>query len=124
MSLKVLVVDDNRDAANSAAELLKQVECEVRVCFDGATALDEAANFHPDVCVLDLTMPRMDGTELAERLMEQEQQHPPKMVALTGRWDINSSHQTKNAGFTHHLVKPVEPNLFVEAVTGRKLDDF
>ena len=120
MSLKVLIVDDNHDAADSTAKLLELAECDVRVCYDGPSAIVEARDFRPDVCVLDLTMPRMEGTELAERLTKQSSQ-PLKMIALTGRWDIDSSHKTQNAGFAKHLVKPVEPNQLVETVTGTKL---
>jgi CheY-like chemotaxis protein len=120
MTLKVLVVDDNQDAAFSAAELLEIAECEVRVCHDGPSAIVEARDFCPDVCVLDLTMPRMDGIELAERLRKQAS-HRLRIIALTGRWDITSSHQTRNSGFDEHLVKPIEAKHFIESVTGQKL---
>lgn len=120
MSLKVLVVDDNQDAADSTAKLLELAECDVRVCYDGPSAIVEARDFHPDVCVLDIAMPRMDGTELAERLNEQASE-PVKLIALTARWDIETSHKTQKAGFAEHLVKPVEPNHLVEVVTGKKL---
>jgi two-component system, OmpR family, response regulator len=119
MTLKVLVVDDNQDAAFSAAELLENAQCEVRVYHDGPTAIVEARDFCPDVCVLDLTMPRMDGAELAERLLEQAG-NPLRIIALTGRWDITSTHQTRNAGFEEHLVKPVDPDHFIKTVTGKK----
>jgi two-component system, OmpR family, response regulator len=120
MTLKVLVVDDNQDTAFSAAELLELAGCEVRVCNDGPSAIVEARDFCPDVCVLDLTMPRMDGAELATRLTKQASQ-PLRIIAFTGRWDITSAHQTRNAGFTDHIVKPADPIHFVEVVTGRKL---
>ena len=120
MSLKVLVVDDNQDAAWSAAMILDLAGCETRTCLDGPTALAAARDFHPDVCVLDLTMPGMDGTELARELSRQQADRPPRLIALTGRWDVTASHQTRNAGFERHLVKPADPEEFVEAVTGQK----
>ena len=113
--LKVLCVDDSRDNARSVADLLALSGCDARACYDGPSALREAAAFRPDVCVLDLTMPGMGGVELAGLLREQAD-HPVRLIALTGQWDINSSHQTHNAGFERHLVKPAAPDALVEAV--------
>ncbi|HYH64595.1 MAG TPA: response regulator [Urbifossiella sp.] len=118
--LKVLVVDDNPDAAQSAADLLALAGCDTRACSSGASALREAAEFDPDVAVLDLSMPGMGGVELGTRLQEQAA-HPVRLVAHTGRWDINASHQTHNAGFERHLVKPADPHTLIAAVTGRDL---
>jgi CheY-like chemotaxis protein len=115
--LKVLCVDDSPEAAQTAAYLLEQAGCAVRVCHGGPEALAEAEHFRPDVCVIDLAMPGMEGDELAVRL--QERAGPVRCVALTGYWDIGSQHRTSNAGFADHLVKPVEPERLVEAVTGR-----
>jgi len=121
--LKVLCVDDNRDAAWSSARLLELAGCEVRVCDDGPSALTAAQEFRPDVCVLDLKMPGMSGEELARRLQEQAGDHPLRCVALTGLWDIDSQHRTNNAGFDQHLVKPTDPERLVEAVLGCKMAD-
>jgi two-component system, OmpR family, response regulator len=121
--LKVLCVDDNRDAARSIGQVLELAGCEVRVCHDGASALAAAREFRPDVCVLDLKMPGMSGEELALRLQEQAGEHPPRCVALTGLWDIDAQHRTNNAGFDEHLVKPADPERLVEAVLGCKLAD-
>jgi CheY-like chemotaxis protein len=115
--LKVLCVDDNPDAARSAADLLALSGCDARACYDGPSALREAAAFGPDVCVLDLAMPGMGGVELAGRLRERAGR-PVRLIALTGQWDIVSSHRTHNAGFERHLVKPASPAALVEAVRG------
>jgi CheY-like chemotaxis protein len=120
MNLKILVVDDNEDVADSTARLLEFADCDVRVSYDGPSAVVEAREFRPDVCLLDLNMPRMEGSELAQRLLKQAT-HPMRMIALTGRWDIAASHEIHNAGFDRHLIKPVDPNELVEAVTGKKL---
>jgi CheY-like chemotaxis protein len=117
--LRVLCVDDNREAAFSSGRLLEQAGCEVQVCHDGPSALAAAETFRPDVCVLDLKMPGMSGEELAQRLQEQAGERPLRCVALTGMWDINAQHRTNNAGFEHHLVKPAESERLVEAVLGR-----
>jgi CheY-like chemotaxis protein len=117
-TVKVLCVDDNRDAARCVGQLLEQAGCEVRVCYDGATALAVADEFQPDVCVLDLKMPGMSGEELAARLIERRKDRPPRCVALTGLWDIDAQHRSHNAGFHEHLVKPVEAERLVEIVRG------
>jgi CheY-like chemotaxis protein len=116
-TLRVLCVDDNRESARSTALVLEQAGFEVRVCHDGPTALSVAERFRPDVCLIDLAMPGMDGDELAARLRERGGDRPVRCVALTGRWDIEAQHRTGNAGFEEHLVKPVEPARLVEAVT-------
>jgi CheY-like chemotaxis protein len=116
---RVLCVDDHRETAGSVALLLEQAGCEVRVCLDASTALAEARAFQPDVCVIDLMLPGMDGTELAVRLQEQAGGRPLRCIALTGLWDIASQHRTHNVGFEEHLVKPVEPERLVQVVTGR-----
>jgi CheY-like chemotaxis protein len=117
--LRVLCVDDNPDAAQSAADLLALAGCDTRACSSGASALRAAAEFDPDVAVLDLAMPGMDGIELGKRLQESAA-HPVRLVAVTGQWDIGASHRTNNAGFDRHLVKPADPHTLVEAVTGRE----
>ena len=118
--LKVLCVDDNPDTAQSAADLLALAGCDTRACSGATSALREAVEFDPDVAVLDLGMPGMDGIELAKRLREQAG-HPVRLVALTGQWDIDSTHRTNNAGFDRHLVKPADPHVLVQAVTGQEL---
>jgi DNA-binding response OmpR family regulator len=118
MTIKVLMVDDNQDAAFSTAELLEQNGCEVLVCNDVYSAIIEAVDFCPDVCVLDLAMPRMD--ELAERLVNQAD-YPMRIIALTGLWDITSIHRNRNAGFHEVMVKPVDPKHLIEIITDRNL---
>jgi two-component system, OmpR family, response regulator len=75
-----------------------------------------AEQFHPDVCIIDLTMPGMSGDELATRLRSREAGKPPRCIALTGSWDITSQHKTHNAGFEQHLVKPVDPERLIQAI--------
>jgi CheY-like chemotaxis protein len=115
---KVLCVDDHPETARCTAQLLEQAGCEVRICHDGPAALALAEQFDPDVCVLDLTMPGMQGDELATRLRQRAGVPPVRCIALTGHWDIGSQHRTHNVGFEQHLVKPVEPRCLVAAVLG------
>ncbi len=117
-AIKVLCVDDNADVANSTGELLSLSGFTVQVHHDGASALAAARAFAPTVCVIDLNMPGMDGFELAARITAEAGANPPRLVAQTAMWDIQTQHKTRNAGFVAHLVKPVEPKRLLEIVTG------
>jgi CheY-like chemotaxis protein len=115
-ALRVLCVDDYRDSADTLGALLRIYGCEVKVCYDGPTALSEAETFHPDVCVLDLTMPGMDGCEVA-RLLRQRQLNPePRFVAVTALGGEEARRRTAAAGFDFHLVKPVDPDELANVV--------
>ena len=118
-AIKVLCVDDNADSAETVAEMLRMEGCEVRVCLDGPSALAVAEEFGPDVCVIDLTMPGMDGAHLAKHLREWVLGKQVRLIALTGRWDIDAQHLTRNTGFDDHFVKPADPDRLIAAVTGR-----
>src|SRR5439155_22295325 len=107
--LRVLCVDDNRDAADSEATLLRIVGFDGRACYDGSSALAAAAEFAPDVYLLDLNMPGMTGDELAARLREQAAGRPVLLVAVTAMSNDDSHRRTAAAGFDLHLVKPVDP---------------
>src|SRR5437763_766914 len=116
--LKVLCVDDEPQAADAAALVLRRAGCDARACHGGPPALAAAELFRPDVCLLDLAMPGMDGGELARQLLGRASGRPVRLVALTGLWDGEARRRTRDAGFAAHLVKPVEPGRLVEAVTG------
>lgn len=115
---RVLCVDDNQDSAVSTAELLELSGFETRAFHDGPAALAAVAEFRPDVCVLDLTMPGMDGLELAGRIREVS--GGVRLVALTALWDVTTRHRTRNAGFDDHVVKPVSRDRLLEAVRGTR----
>jgi signal transduction histidine kinase/response regulator RpfG family c-di-GMP phosphodiesterase len=106
---RVLVVDDNRDAAESLALLLRLDGHDVRVAHDGPAALEAAAAFGPEVVLLDIGLPRMSGHEVAARLLQQP--HPGRclLVAMTGYGQDEDRRRSHEAGFHHHLVKPVDP---------------
>ncbi len=105
--LKIQLVDDNRDAAQTLAMLLELDGHHVGVSYDGQTTLALAAQQCPDVYVLDIGLPDMDGTELAQRLRAQPQHEHVVMVALTGYGQASDRSRSLAAGFSHHLVKPV-----------------
>lgn len=105
---RLLVVDDNRDAAVSLATLLRLKGHEVRVAHDGPSALVTACAFRPRMVFLDIGMPQMDGYEVARRMRQQSGAEPIVLAALTGWGQEEDRRRTLAAGFDHHLVKPPE----------------
>lgn len=108
---RLLVVDDNQDAAVSLAMLLRLQGHEVRVANDGPTALEIAAAIRPDAVFLDIGMPVMDGYEVARRLRSTPGLERTVLVALTGWGQPEDRRRTAVGGFDHHLVKPPDPEL-------------
>jgi PAS domain S-box-containing protein len=107
---RVLVVDDNVDAAEMLAELLKLDGHEVRTATSGPDALEAVAGFVPHVALLDIGLPGMNGFELARRLRAQPGLTGLTLVAVTGWGQREDREQSKEAGFDHHLTKPVDPD--------------
>ena len=106
--LRVLVADDNVDAANSLGMVLEALGAAPCVVHDGAAALRAADSFDPDVLLLDIGMPGMDGYEVARRLRAEPRFRDLLLVAVSGWSDIRDVHRTREAGFDHHLAKPVD----------------
>jgi len=106
LAQRVLIVDDNRDAAESLAMLIEVLGCEAEVCFDGMAALAAVDRFRPDLVLLDLTMPGMSGFEVARALRAQGAR--TRVLALSGRGDDECRQQADDAGFDGHLLKPVD----------------
>ncbi len=106
---RVLVVDDNTDAADSLASLLELTGHETRVAYDGLEALQAAAAFKPDVALLDIGLPKLSGYEVARRIREQRWSKGMVLVALTGWGQDHDRQKSKEAGFDEHLIKPVDP---------------
>ncbi len=107
---RVLVVDDNVDAAVSLGMLLKLAGQEVRVAYDGPAALRQATDFRPHLVLLDIGMPGMDGYEVCRRLRRESGLERTTVVALTGWGQDEDRRRSHEAGFDHHIVKPVEPS--------------
>jgi PAS domain S-box-containing protein len=108
---RILVVDDNVDAAESLSRLLRLQAHEVRVAFDGLAALAAARDMKPDVVLLDIGLPKMDGIEVAKSLRAHGDGPRPLLVAMTGFGQAEDRARTAAAGFDHHLTKPVDPKL-------------
>ncbi len=105
---RVLVVDDNRDAAESLGLLLKLLGAEVRVVNDGPSALEILPSYRATVVLLDIGMPGMDGYEVARRIREQPESRDLMLIALTGWGQEEDRRRTSQAGFDHHLIKPAD----------------
>jgi CheY-like chemotaxis protein len=105
---KILVVDDNMDAADSLSEALQLLGHVVQVAYDGPSALRVAQAFRPDLALLDIGLPAMDGYELGQQLRVSLSGTPLKLVALTGYSQDTDRRRTTDAGFDRHLVKPVD----------------
>jgi signal transduction histidine kinase len=107
-SKRILVVDDNQDAANSLGSLLRILGADVRVVHDGKAALEAFEVFHPRVTLLDLGMPGMDGYEVARRIRARADSRKAALIALTGWGQEQDRRRTEEAGFDYHLTKPVD----------------
>ena len=105
---RVLIVDDNHDAAESLAMLVEVLGYEAHVCFDGSAALAAVDDWAPDLVLLDLTMPGLSGFDVARRLRARPTRLRARLVALSGRAEDEYRRQSQDAGFDAHLVKPVD----------------
>jgi len=111
VSRRVLVVDDNRDSAESLALLLRLSGHLVETAHDGAEALDAAERFQPDAILLDLGMPRLSGYEVCERIRARPWGQSILMIAQTGWGQAQDRARTLEAGFDAHLTKPIDPDV-------------
>jgi CheY-like chemotaxis protein len=116
--LRVLVVDDNVDAAATLASLLETEGHQVRRAHDGPGALAAADAFLPDAVVLDLGLPGMDGYEVARRLRSKTEDRKPLLVAVSGYGRDEDRRRSRQAGFDHHLIKPTELSALRSALAG------
>jgi CheY-like chemotaxis protein len=108
-SRRILVADDNRDAAESLGALLELEGHEVTLAYDGADALLAYERVRPQICLLDIGMPNRTGNEVAAEIRSREDGRLPTLVAITGWGQDTDRNQALAAGFDHHLTKPVDP---------------
>ena len=113
---RVLVADDNIDAADTVVMLLEALGCEVRAVYDGASAVREAQAFQPDLVLLDLGMPGVSGHTACRQIRAESWGASLVIAALTGWGQEDDRRQTASAGFDHHLIKPVEPDVLIQLV--------
>jgi PAS domain S-box-containing protein len=120
-SLRILVVDDNIDSAITMAALLSLQGHDVRTAHDGAQAMDEVNRFQPDVAILDIGMPKMNGYTVARGIRERMGEAQPLLIAVTGWGQEEDRHRSTAAGFDHHLVKPVDPAVLISLLGARSV---
>lgn len=113
---RILLVDDNVDAADALAELLRSYGHSVKTAYDPTAALEEAARFRPAISVLDIGLPVMDGYELARQLRARAADWQCVLVALTGYGQNADRERSRAAGFDHHFVKPLRPADLLEVI--------
>ena len=113
---RILVVDDNKDSAESMARLLKMLSHETRTAYDGPSALSAVESFQPDVVLLDIGLPGMDGFEVARRL----RLRPDKLliIALTGYGSDEDRRRSQETGIDHHLTKPARLDVLQSLLAG------
>jgi CheY-like chemotaxis protein/two-component sensor histidine kinase len=119
---RVLVADDNRDAAESMGTMLRLLGHEVRTVRDGLQAVEEAAAFRPDIILLDIGMPRLNGYEAARRIRRERWGKDMLLVALTGWGQEEDKRRAAEAGFDRHMTKPVDPRHVEQLLAGLEVD--
>jgi PAS domain S-box-containing protein len=115
---RILVVDDNRDAAESLTMVLRLIGHDIQTAHDGVEAVQAAATFRPDVALMDIGMPKMNGYEAARHIREQAWGRRIVLVALTGWGHDEDKRRASEAGFHYHLTKPVEPAALEKLLEG------
>ncbi|HEX2825461.1 MAG TPA: ATP-binding protein [Burkholderiales bacterium] len=120
---RVLVCDDNRDFADSLASMLRLAGNEVCVTYDGLEAVAAAGIWRPDVVLLDIGMPHLNGYETARRIGDGLAERKPLLVAITGWGQEEDRRRSSAAGFAHHFVKPVDPATIIRVVAGAASTD-
>ncbi|MGE0756493.1 MAG: response regulator [Pirellulaceae bacterium] len=120
---RVLVVDDHRDAAQTLAMLLSISGQEIRVAYDGVEALEAASAFQPQLVFLDIGLPKLNGHEVARRIREEEWGRGVCLVALTGWGQEDDRRRSCDAGFDHHMVKPVQYEALLQLLTTPLADE-
>ncbi|HEY0913655.1 MAG TPA: PAS domain-containing protein [Solimonas sp.] len=114
---RVLVVDDNIDAAQTLGQLLELLGNEVRLAHDGQVGVDTAAEFQPELILMDIGLPQLNGYEACRRIRSQFQGRRPAIIALTGWGQEQDRAQSAEAGFDAHLVKPVKYDTLMQAAS-------
>jgi DNA-binding response OmpR family regulator len=111
---RVLIVDDNQEAADTLGVILRGHGYEVRTCYDGRTALEQASDFQPRAVILDIRMPQLTGYEAARAFKRESRGKPPVLIALTGATGEAAEIRARMAGFDHYIAKPADPARILE----------
>jgi len=117
-SHRILIVDDNRDGADSLSEILRILGHDTRTAYDGQEGVDVAGEFQPDVLLLDIGLPKLSGYEVCRRIREQSWGKGVVLIAVTGWGKDDDRRRSHEAGFDHHMVKPVDPQALMKMLAG------
>jgi len=120
-SRRILVADDNRDSADTLGALLDTLGANVSVVYTGRAALEALDTFRPDVVILDIGMPEMDGYDVARRIRSRADGAHVLLIALTGWGQNHDKERARMAGFDHHVVKPPDIDALRELVIGHRM---
>ena len=112
--LRILIVDDNQDGADSLGMMLKIMGNHTATAYDGQTGVEVAERFRPDVVLLDIGMPKLNGYEACQRIREQPWGKSVILIAVTGWGQEEDRRRSHEAGFDHHMVKPVNPTALMK----------
>jgi PAS domain S-box-containing protein len=113
-SLRILIVDDNEDGADSLADVLRLMGNDTATAYDGQEGVDAAGRLRPDVILFDIGLPRLNGYEAARRIRGEPWGKHPVLIAVTGWGQDEDRRRSREAGFDHHMVKPVDPNALMK----------
>ncbi len=121
-ALRILVVDDNRDSADSLAMLLRVMGNEVRTAYDGQAGVDAAKEYRPNVVLLDIGLPKLNGYEACRDIRKQPWGKSTVLIAATGWGQEEDRRRSQEAGFDHHMVKPVNPRVLMKLLANLKVE--
>jgi CheY-like chemotaxis protein len=113
-ALRILIVDDNRDGADILSMMLKMLGNDTRTAYDGQEGVEAAAQFRPDVMLIDIGLPKLNGYDACRRIREQAWAKKAILIAVTGGGQEEDRHRAHEAGFDKHMVKPLEPQALMK----------
>ena len=117
-SFRILIVDDNRDSADTLSMMLRLTGNDTRTAYDGQEGVDLAGDFRPDLLLFDIGLPKLDGYEACRRIREQPWGAGMILIAVTGWGQDEDRQRSREAGFAFHLVKPVAPDVLEKLLAG------
>jgi CheY-like chemotaxis protein len=118
--MRILICDDNADAAQTLGALLGSERHEAFICLDGRACIEKALEWKPEVALLDIGMPGMSGYAVAKAMRAEDLGHKVLIIAITGYGSPQDIQLAMDAGFDLHLVKPADPARILRAVSNRK----
>ncbi|GEM_PF-5474952 len=122
--MKVLVADDNQPLADELGKVLKALNYEARIVYDGLSALKAAGQFQPDIALIDIGLPDLSGLEIARKLREESNSKPLTLIAVSGYGQESDKEAAKSAGFDYYLIKPVSIGMLSDVLAQKDANNF